>query len=115
MEENLKGLLKTYKEFTFLKQTDLLRFYIDKFYPDQTIAVIYDCKEAIETVPRLSILKRDNYMAYIKATKADIITIQFNSITEAEDWLFSFRMDLKWEIYKNSKLVRNNKGEIKHG
>jgi hypothetical protein len=112
MKDNLKGLLKTYKEFTFLKQADLLRFYIDNFYPNQSVAVIYDCKEAIETVPRLSILKRDNYFAYIKATKSDIITIQFNSITEAEDWLFSFRMDLRWEIYKNSKLARNNKGIV---
>ena len=66
MEENYKGLLKTYKEFTFLKQADLLRFYIDTFYPNKTIAILYDCKEAIETVPRLSVLKRDNYFAYIK-------------------------------------------------
>lgn len=113
MEENLKGLLKTYKEFTFLKNTDLLRYYIDNFYPNQTIAIIYDCKEAVETVPRFSILKRDNYLSYIKATKSDIITIQFDSVTEAEDWLFSFRMDLKWEIYKSGRLVRNNKGIIK--
>jgi hypothetical protein len=112
MENNFKGLLKTYKEFTFLKQTDLLRYYIDSFYADKTVAIIYDCKDAIETVPRLSILKRDNYVAYIKATNSDIIIAQFDSITEGEDWLFSFRMELKWEIYKNSKLVRNNKGMI---
>jgi hypothetical protein len=111
MEDNLKGLLKTYKEFTFLKQTDLLRFYIDTFYPDKTVAVIYDCKDAVETVPRLSILKRDNYFAYIKATKSDFIIVECNSVTEGEDWLFSFRMELKWEIYKNNKLVRNNKGK----
>jgi hypothetical protein len=112
MEENLKGLLKTHKEFTFLKQQDLLRFYIGTFYPDTTVAVIYDCKDAVETVPRLSILKRDNYFAYIKATKSDFIIVKCNSVTEGEDWLFSFRMELKWEIYKNNKLVRNNKGKV---
>jgi hypothetical protein len=112
MEENYKGLLKTHENLQFLKTTDLLRFYIDKFYESNTVAVIYDCKAAVETVPRLSLLKRDNYFAYIKATKADFILAQFNSITEAEDWLFSFKMDLKWEVYKNKKLVRNEKGKI---
>ena len=113
MENNLKGLLKTHENLRFLKTSDLLRFYIEKFYHLYTVAVIYDCKEAIETVPRLSILKRDNYFAYMKAMKSDFIIAQFESITEAEDWLFSFRMDLKWEIYQNKKLVRNNKGEVK--
>jgi hypothetical protein len=112
MEDNFKGLLKTHKELTFLKQNDLLRFYIDNFYPDKTVAVIYDCKEAVETVPRLSLLKRDNYFAYIKATKADFIIAQFESIAEAEDWLFSFRMELRWEIYKHKKLMRNHKGKV---
>ena len=41
MEDNLKGLLQTYKEFTFLKQSELLRFYIDTFYPNETIAIVY--------------------------------------------------------------------------
>jgi len=113
MENNLKGLLKTHENLRFLKTSDLLRFYINGFYQFHTVAVIYDCKEAIETVPRLSILKRDNFFAFIKATKSDFIIAQFESVTEAEDWLFSFRMDLKWEIYKNNKLIRNNKGEVK--
>lgn len=112
MDENYKGLLKTYKEFTFIKISDLLRFYLDNFYPEETVAVIYDCKEAVETVPRLSMLKRDNYFAYLKAEKADFIIAQFNSVTEAEDWLFSFRMELKWEIYKRKKLVRDQKGKV---
>jgi hypothetical protein len=96
MEENYKGLLKTHEELRFLKTSDLLRFYIDNFYPDITVAVIYDCKDAVETVPRLSLLKRDNYFAYLKASKSDFILAQFNSVTEAEDWLFSFRIELKW-------------------
>ena len=112
MEENYKGLLKTHEELRFLKTSDLLRFYIDNFYPDTTVAVIYDCKDAVETVPRLSLLKRDNYFAYIKASKSDFILAQFNSVTEAEDWLFSFRMELKWEIYKNKRLIRNEKGKV---
>jgi hypothetical protein len=112
MEENYKGLLKTHEELRFLKTSDLLRFYIDNFYPDITVAVIYDCKDAVETVPRLSLLKRDNYFAYLKASKSDFILAQFNSVTEAEDWLFSFRIELKWEIYKNKRLIRNEKGKV---
>lgn len=112
MEPNLKGLLKTYKEFTFLKISDLLRLYIDYFFPEGTIAVVYDCKQAVQTVPRLNMLKRDNYFAFLKAIKSDFIIIQFDSVTEAEDWLFSFRMELKWEIYKNKKLIRNEKEKV---
>lgn len=115
MEDNYKGLLKTYKEFTFLKTNDLIRYYVSNFYPNKTIAVIYDCKEATEAVPKISILKRDNYLAYIKATTSDIIIVEFNSISEAEDWLYSFKMNIKWEIYKDKKLVKNNKGNIKYG
>jgi hypothetical protein len=112
MEENYKGLLKTHENLQFLKTTDLLRFYLDTFYPKSTVAIIYDCKSAIETVPRLNILKRDNYIAYIKALNANFILAEFNSVTEAEDWLFSFRVELKWEIYKNKRLVRNEKGKV---
>jgi len=111
MSDNYKGLLKTHENLRFIKNSDLLRFYIENFYEESTVAVIYDCKDAIETVPRLSILKRDNYVAYIKAINSDFIIAEFGSIVEAEDWLFSFRMELRWEIYKNKQMVRDNKGK----
>jgi hypothetical protein len=115
--KKLKGLLKTFGEYTFLKQSDLIRLYLEVFYPESIVVVVYDCQLALEYIPRIAILKRDNFLAYLKCEQSDFIIVEFDNIGLAEDWVFSFpgrsKAEIKYEIYINKRLLRNEKGTIK--
>lgn len=114
-----KGLLKTFGEFTFLRRSDLIRLYLEIFYPDSTVVVIYDPKLALEYVPRISMLKRDNFLAFLKCEQSDFIIVEFDNIGLAEDWVFSFpgrsKAEIRYEIYIDKRLIRSNEGRIKRG
>ena len=113
---NFRGLLRTDKEYSFIKQTDLIKLYVSIFYSDGVIVVINTPEIALEYVPKIKMLKRDNLDAYLKAKHCNFIIIDFDSISSAEDWVFSFPTnDIGYEIYQNTKLIRNNNGVIDHG
>jgi hypothetical protein len=115
--ENLKGLLKTFGEFTFLNRSDLIRLYLRVFYRQSVVVVIYTPKLALEYVPRIATLKRDNFLAYKKSITSDFIIVEFDSVAMAENWVFSFpslsKIKIEFEIYEKLRLKRNERGEIK--
>ena len=111
---NFRGLLRTNQEYTFIKLNDLIKLYVYLFYPTDIVVVILDPKLAIEYVPKIKMLKRDNLDAYFKAKTCDFIIVDFDTVNQAEDWVFSFPTnEIKYEIYQNKKLIRNNEGLIK--
>lgn len=113
---NFRGLLRTDQEYSFIKTTNLIQLYIYLFYPKETVVVILDPKLAIEYVPKIMMLKRDKLDAYLKAKYCDLIIIDFKTLNSAEDWVFSFPTnEIKYEIYKNSKLIRTNEGQVEDG
>jgi hypothetical protein len=112
--KNFAGLINKYGPYHFLNTKDLIRFFIQSFYKENAVAFIIDCKEAFNTIPRLNILKRDDYTAYEKGIISDHLIIEFPELKKAEDWCFALPMksQLKWEIYVNGRLIRNEKGII---
>lgn len=110
---NFRGLLKTNEKYSFIKTTNLIQLYIYLFYPKETVVVILDPQLAMEYVPKIMMLKRDNLDAYLKAKHCDLIIVDFTSISSAEDWVFSFPTnDIRYEIYDQAKLIRNNQGQV---
>lgn len=110
---NFRGLLRTDQEYTFIKLQDLIQLYVSLFYRDDIIVVILDPQLAIEYVPKIKMLKRDNLDAYLKAKHCNFIIIDFDSIVAAEDWVFSFPTnEIRYEIYDRTNLVRNQEGKI---
>jgi hypothetical protein len=110
---NFRGLLRTDQEYTFIKLKDLIQLYISLFYKDDIVVVILDPQLAIEYVPKIKMLKRDNLDAYLKAKHCNFILIDFDTVISAEDWVFSFPTnEIRYEIYDKTKLVRNQEGKI---
>jgi hypothetical protein len=105
-----------YGPYHFLNTKDLLRFFIQIFYKDSAVAFIPDCKQAFNIIPKLNILKRDDFTVYEKSGIFDHVLIEFPDLKKAEDWCFSLpiKNQLNWEIYLNGKLYRNEKGLIKN-
>lgn len=113
---NFRGLLRTDQEYSFIKTTNLIQLYVYLFYPKEIIVVILDPQLAIEYVPKIMMLKRDKLDSYLKAKHCDLIIVDFETVNAAEDWVFSFPTnEIKYEIYKNSKLIRTNEGQIEYG
>ena len=109
---NFRGLLRTDQEYSFIKQTDLIQLYISLFYAKDIVVIILDPQLAIEYVPKIKMLKRDNLDAYLKAKHCNFIIVDFETILSAEDWVFSFPTnEIKYEIYDQTKLVRTDKGK----
>jgi len=110
---NFRGLLKSDQEYNFIKTTDLIQLYVYLFHPKEIIVVIIDPQLAMEYVPKIKMLKRDNFDSYLKAKNCNFIIVNFKSINAAEDWVFSFPTnDIRYEIYDNTKLIRNQEGMI---
>ena len=109
---NFRGLLRMDQEFTFIKLSDLINLYVSLFYSKDIIVVILDPQLAIEYVPKIKMLKRDNFDAYFKAKHCNFIIVDFESINNAEDWVFSFPTnEIRYEIYDSAKLIRTNEGQ----
>lgn len=117
MNKNYVGLLKKRRGYHFLNSIDLITYFINEHYPDCCVAVLLNCKTAFTAIPKLNILKRDDYTSFLMGLANDHVIIEFANVTTAEDYLFGFADEakIKWIIYKNGKLIRNEKGLIKHG
>lgn len=113
MVKNFGGLLKRRKGYHFLNSSDLLSYFIREQYPDACVAVLLDCRAAFTSIPKLNILKRDDYSTYLLGLANDYVIIEFPSATIAEDYVFGFpiELNLQYLIFKNGKLVRTEKGK----
>lgn len=103
------GLLKKRKGYHFLNAIDLLAYFIQLHYIDECVLVILDCKKAFSGLPKLNILKRDDYDSYLMGFENDYVIIEFANIAAAKDYAYSFPMDLKlpYLIFDNGKLAHS--------
>jgi hypothetical protein len=112
---NNKGLLRRSGDMQFLNKSDIMRIFLNLFYKHDVVAILYDCDVHCDNIPKLQILKRDNWGAYWWAKHNEIVIIKFESVPKAEDWVFSISRNTlaKWEIYDKTILVRNDMGKVK--
>lgn len=112
---NNKGLLRKSSNMQFLQSSDIMRVFLHLFYKNDVVCIIYNCKEVCDVIPRLQMLKRDNWGAYWWAKHNDIVILTFESVPKAEDWAFSISRNTlaKWEIYNKTILLRNEMGKVK--
>jgi hypothetical protein len=115
MNKFYRGLIKKRRGYHFLNSIDLITYFINAHYADSCVAVLLDCRAAFTQIPKLNILKRDDYSSYLMGLANDHVIIEFANVVTAEDYVFGFADEakIKWVIYKNGKLVRNEKGLIK--
>jgi len=115
--EDLKGLLNHRGMYHFVDQSKIMLLFVRQFYNEKTVVLIYECKKAFQLIPKLNILKRDDFSSYMLGINSDLVFVEFDTILLAQDWVFSFppKTDIHWEIYSNGKLYRNEKGKIKNG
>lgn len=105
--------MKKQNQYHFINQKDLMEYFIHKNYNEHCIVILLDCKKAFATIPKLNILKRDNLSAYMLGLINDFCFIEFESKSDAEDWIYSLSNDVLFYMYLNGKLIRNDKGLIK--
>jgi hypothetical protein len=112
---NLKGLLKIRGEFRFVNQTDIMKLFVTMLYPKKSVVVIYNCKKAFETIPKLNIKKRDDFTTYMMGMTTDIVFVEFDAPLVASDWAFAIppKSGIHWEVYSNGTLIRNENGVVK--
>lgn len=112
---DFRGLIRKRGEFRFVNQADMMRLFIRIFYPNTAVVVIYDCKKAFEIIPKLTIKKRDDFTSYMLGSMSDMVFVEFDTPLLASDWAFSFtiKSGIRWEIFNNGVLIRNDKGVVK--
>jgi len=111
-----KNLLSRRGEFYFLSIKQLIKYVVQIEYPKSVVVVFYDCVSAFEVIPKLNILKRDDYNTYLAGTKNDFVMIEFESIEKAEGLVFSIppqETKLKYNIFFKSRLIRDEYGLIR--
>ena len=111
-----KNLLSRRGEFYFLSIKQLIKYVVQIEYPKSIVVVFYDCVSAFEAIPKLNILKRDDYNTYLAGTKNDFVMIEFESIEKAEGLVFSIppqETKLKYNIFFKSRLIRDEYGLIR--
>ena len=114
MVKNFGGLLKHRRGYHFLNPNDLLRYFIQEHYPDECVVVLLDCKKAFINIPKLNILKRDDYSSYLMGISNDWVIIEFANIAMAVDYVYSFpaELQLQYLVYKNGQLTQTEKGKV---
>lgn len=108
--KNFVGLLKRKGDYHFLNSSDLVHFFIKETYKKSCVLVLYDSKTAFLTIPKLTILKRDNYDAFLLGLANDFVVIKFNNQNSAIDFAYELPIDvnIKWEIYDKGRIIKKN-------
>lgn len=106
--------MKKKNQYHFLNLNDLISFFVEQHYKDKSILVIMDCKEAFTSIPKLNILKRDNYSAFLLAFLNDIAIIEFGSLSEIKDFVYGFpiTVNINYLIFDKGYLIPVKKGKI---
>lgn len=116
---DFRGLLNKKGPYHFVNTIDLVKIFLQLFYSEKIVVVLYDCKKRINQIPKLVILKRDNWDAYHIGEQSDIAVIEFDDLIKAQDWVFSFPIDrddpVKYDVYMNCKKIMDQNGRIKNG
>jgi hypothetical protein len=114
MSINLQGLIKKRKGYHFVNSIDLVKFFVKEIYPNECIVALLDCKAAFTSMPKLNILKRDDYSTYLMGLANDIVLIEFANILVAKDYVYSLPIDLKlpYIIFINGKIIETDKGKV---
>ena len=117
----LMGIIQSFPFFKkhrkghlFLNKIDLIEFFIKLAYPDEVVLILFDCKKAFTTIPKLIIKKRDDFSTYMLGISNDLVLIEFSDIKVAEDWAYSLPVesDLTYIIYNKGIAYRNDRGLI---
>jgi len=108
---------KQHKGHQFLTYDDIVEFFVKLIYQNDIVLVLYNCKTAFLTVPKLTIKKRDDFSTYMLGISNDIAVIEFGNVKIAEDWAFSLPVDasIRYTIYRRGIAYRNEKGIIDNG
>ena len=111
MFKNFTGILKKRKKYHFLNSIDLITYFIKENYSDTYVVVLFDCKTAFTKIPKLNILKRDDYSSYLLGLSNDWVIIEFENVSTAKDYVYSFPIDLQltYLIFDNGKIVKKEK------
>lgn len=112
---NNKGLLRKSGNMQFINSDEIMRVFLSLFYKNEVVVVLYNCNKMCEVIPKLQILKRDNWGAYYWASHTDTAILTFDSIAQAEDWVFSISRNAlaEWDLFSNTILLRNEQGKVK--
>lgn len=107
-----KNLLKKRNNYHFLEYSDLIRYFIQEHYMEESLVVLYYCSYGFSNFVKLNILKRDDFTSYQLGMESDILLIILDNEKQALDWAYGLPYGAKWEIYDKGKLTYNNKGKI---
>jgi hypothetical protein len=112
---NEKGLLNKKGSYHFLNEENLIGLFIKIYYRQSVMIVLPDCMKAFETIPKLIVLKRDNFSAFRMGSISDYVFIEFESVKKAEDFVYSFPMKskLKFFLFSNTRLIMTEEGKTK--
>ena len=100
-----------YGNYQFCKRDDLINLWINQYYKDKVVVVLYDSYKAFESIPFLNILKRDRLPVYLEGIQSEYTFVEFETPEKACDFVFGFeyKTELKWVIYNNGKLHMRSK------
>ena len=95
-----------YDKYQFCSEEDLVALWCNYYYSKQTVLVLFNGKEAFDTLPILNILKRDNFKVYMLGIMSSFVFIEFESPEKAKDFTYSFehKKEIKWAIYHQGNL-----------
>lgn len=94
-------LKKTKGDKEFLTMNNLLTLWMRQFYGLGYAVIIYQCQIAFDSLPMLTILKRDDLKSYLKAMESDFAIFQFDTEDKANDFVFSLgsHNGIVWSMY----------------
>ena len=97
--------------YQFCKKEDLVKLWINFYYKDKFVVVIYDSFRAFDSLPILNILKRDKLPVYMEGIQSEYTFVEFDSLEQATDFAFAFeyKKELKWELYNQGKFHMRSK------
>lgn len=112
---NNKGLLRRSGNMQFINDNEIMRVFLSLFYKNDIVVVLHNCDKICDSIPKLAILKRDNWGAFYWASHNNTCIITFESVAKAEDWVFSISKNAlaKYDLYDNTILIRNESGKVK--
>lgn len=101
MKRHLKN--KKYGNYQFCKKDDLINLWVNTYYSNRVVVVLFEAYRAFDSIPMLNILKRDNFAVYMEGIQSEYTFIEFETPEKACDFVYAFdyKHSIKWVIYNN--------------